>query len=327
MKAGANAKNGQEVDHDDSGEYDDEQEPDDAEQDMINENVSNHEDFKNQRGANPMLKKVSGAMLAKAFLPQADDVKQCLVYTELAIKMQMILFDLSSSLWWSSLAEILIWFPFSFFIFCIDAERMGFIWMFIPHLIRAAVGLLIIKKMPTSHEMVNKINIPPSEKIPFSKIGKFVITGAKESVDEFQAKAGKFLLIYALITLIALVFDVIVIFIGVGGLNNDSGAFSTVFVFMLGILYFFIALYFIGWAFSVRMRLPPYASALVMMGLLGFFKKLTSAIDTKYSEVTGKPLPDRNAATAPGPAAGKPPAGAANKPGANPPPRQGAKPR
>ena len=47
MKAGANPKNAQEVDHDDSEEYDDEQEPDDAEQDMINENVSNHEDFKN----------------------------------------------------------------------------------------------------------------------------------------------------------------------------------------------------------------------------------------------------------------------------------------
>jgi len=99
--------------------------------------------------------------------------------------MQMILFDLSSSIWWSSVAEILIWFPFSFFIFCVDAGRMSFIWFFIPHLIRAALGLLIIKKMPTSHEMVNKISIQPNEKIPFSKVGTFVITAAKESVSDF----------------------------------------------------------------------------------------------------------------------------------------------
>jgi len=258
-------------------------------------------------------------LVAQAFLPQADDVKQCLVYSELAIKMQMIVFDLSSSLWWSSLAEILIWFPFSFFVFCVDAERMGFIWMFIPHLVRAALGLLIIKKMPTTHEMINKITIPPSEKIPFSKISKFVITGAKESVTEFSAKSGKFLLMYAIITAVALVFDILVIFIGVGGLNNDVGAFSTVFVFMLGVVYFFIALYFIGWAVAVRMRLPPYAQAQVMMGLFGLFKKLTLAIDTKYSEVTGKPMPSQNAAaaaTAPAGASGKPPAPGSAKPSA-----------
>jgi len=62
---------------------------------------------------------------------------------------------------------------------------MSFIWFFIPHLIRAALGLLIIKKMPTSHEMVNKISIQPNEKIPFSKVGTFVITAAKESVSDF----------------------------------------------------------------------------------------------------------------------------------------------
>ena len=145
------------MDHDDSDEYDEEEQAEDAEQDMIQENHSNNEDVAYDRRRNeqaPMLHKVSGAMLAKAFLPQADDVKQCLVYTELAMKMQMIIFDLSSSLWWSSLAEVLIFFPFSFLVFCVDAERMGFIWMFIPHLVRAALGLLIIKKMPTTHEMV-----------------------------------------------------------------------------------------------------------------------------------------------------------------------------
>ena len=206
-----------------------------------------------------MLKKVSGAMLAKAFLPSADDVKQCLVYTELAIKMQMIIFDLSSSLWWSSLAEILIWFPFSFFVFCIDAENMGFIWMFIPHLVRALLGILIIKKMPTTHEMVNKISIPPSEKIPFSKIGKFVVTGARESIVEFATRAGTFLKLYLIITLVCLFLDLIVIFIGLGHLNDDVGPFSIVFVFMLGIVYFFISLYFIGFIIATKMRLPLYA--------------------------------------------------------------------
>jgi len=138
--------------------YEDSGDEVDAERDMIRENAAADGEDLDERslvsGQARNNSKVSGALLAKAFLPSPVEVKQCLVYTDLAMKMQMIIFDLSSSLWWSSLGEIIIWFPFSFFVFCVDAERMGFIWMFIPHLVRAALGLLIIKKMPTTHEMV-----------------------------------------------------------------------------------------------------------------------------------------------------------------------------
>jgi hypothetical protein len=93
------------------------------------------------------------------------------------------------------------------------------------------------------------------------------------------------MLIYAITTVVALVLDLLVIFIGIGGLSNTSGAFSTVFIVLLGILYFFVALYFIGWVISVRMRLPVYAQTQVTMAIFGLFKKLTMALDEKYAEV------------------------------------------
>jgi len=129
------------------------------------------------------------------------------------------------------------------------------------------------------------VSIPPAEKIPFGKISKYVITGAKESVDIFQKQAGKFLLIYAILTPIALILDMIVMFIGMAGLHNDVGAFSTVFILLLGFLYFLVAFYFIGWVISVRMRLPEYAQTHVAMALFGIFKRLTMALDEKYAEV------------------------------------------
>ena len=153
---------------------------------MLREN-NHHEAVQRNSGGNGanLMKKMTGAILAKAFLPTTVEVKQCLVYIDLAIKMQMIVFDFSSSLWWSSMAEFLIFFPFGLFVFFLDAGRMGAIWLFIPHLVRGFLGLLIIKKMPTTHDMVSAVDIPPNENIPFSKISKFVITGAKHSVDEF----------------------------------------------------------------------------------------------------------------------------------------------
>ena len=85
----------------------------------------------------------------------------------------------------------------------------------------------------------------------------------------------------------ALFLDGIVIFIGVGGMNNDSAAFGTVFILILGVLYFLLAFFFIGWVFSVRQRLPDYAKTQVTMGLVGLFKKLTQALNEEYFKVNG----------------------------------------
>ena len=83
------------------------------------------------------------------------------------------------------MAEFLVFFPFGFFVFCVDPGNMGFIWFFIPHLVRGAIALLILKKMPTTHDMVNSISMGDKKAVPFSQIGEFVVTGAYESCKEF----------------------------------------------------------------------------------------------------------------------------------------------
>ena len=120
------------------------------------------------------IRKLTGAVLAKAILPSPVEVKQCLVYTELAIKMELILFDLSSSLYWTTLAEVTI-FIFGFCMFLVEPGSLSYIWFFIPHLLRAVLGFSIVRRMPTSHELVSNIQIPSNEKIPFNKISTFVI--------------------------------------------------------------------------------------------------------------------------------------------------------
>ena len=60
------------------------------------------------------------------------------------------------------------------------------------------------------------------------------------------------MLLYAILTFVALIFDITVIFAGVANMNNDVGVYSTVFLFLLGVLYFVIALFFIIWAISVK---------------------------------------------------------------------------
>ena len=136
----------------------------DAERDMIEENNSQGEDQHPGAGSlslsatKPPSSAAAAAGIAQqlvgATVPTPSDAKQCLVFMDLAIRFQMIIFDLSSGIWWASVAEVLVFMPFGFFVFCLDPDRVGPIWMFIPHLVRALLGLLIIKKMPTTQELV-----------------------------------------------------------------------------------------------------------------------------------------------------------------------------
>lgn len=111
------------------------------------------------------------------------------------------------------------------------------------------------------------------------------------------------MLIYVVATLIAIGLDFIVIFIGIGSLSNTNGAFSSTFVLLLGILYFFVAFYFLGWVFSVRMRLPDYAQDQIAMGLFGLFKKLTLALDARDREMGPAAWAPKNEAVSKPPAA------------------------
>lgn len=240
-------------------------------------------------------------------MPSPEVVKQCLLYMDMVIKMQMIIFDLSSTIWWSTVAELFIFF-YGLCVFFVDASGAALFWMFLPHVLRAVLGLLVIKKMPTMHDMISCVQIKPNEKIALGKIDRVVATGAKESVDLFIQTCGKFLLIYTIVTLVTFVLDMLTIFITVSGLSSAVGPFGRVFAFLLSILYFIISFFFIGWAICVRMRLPVYAQTPVMMALLGLSKKLSLGLET-YCVGKGYALPKPSTAT---PSAG---VAAPNKPG------------
>ena len=93
---------------------------------------------------------------------------------------------------------------------------MGAIFFHLLHVARGVIGLLIVKKMPNSHDMISEIQIPASEKIPFHNIGRYVITGAKASADKFEKETAKFLLGYTALTVLSFILDLISFFIQVG---------------------------------------------------------------------------------------------------------------
>jgi hypothetical protein len=115
--------------------------------------------------SNNLMNRITGALLAKAFLPDPEDIKNSLKTLDLAIKFQIILFELSSSLFWCSLAEMFL-FMFGFLLFCTDVTHMGAVFFHLLHVIRGVVGGLLVFKMPNTHDLLAEINIPKNQKVP-----------------------------------------------------------------------------------------------------------------------------------------------------------------
>lgn len=83
-------------------------------------------------------------------MPSGANIKEALAYLDIGIKLEMLLYDLSSYLFWGSMAELGA-FVFSLVLFFTDAGQMAAIFFFIFHIPRGILGLLLVKKMPISH--------------------------------------------------------------------------------------------------------------------------------------------------------------------------------
>ena len=118
-----------------------------------------------------MMNKMSTAVLARAFLPAPKDIKGAMQFLDLGIKFQIMLYELSSSLFWLAIIEVAVFLFFQVLFFA-SPKRMTGLYFHILHLPRGAVGLILVKIMPNSHDMIKEIRIPSDAKIPFGKIAE-----------------------------------------------------------------------------------------------------------------------------------------------------------
>eukprot|EP00351_Strombidinopsis_sp_SopsisLIS2011_P006163 CAMPEP_0116880330 /NCGR_PEP_ID=MMETSP0463-20121206/12235_1 /TAXON_ID=181622 /ORGANISM="Strombidinopsis sp, Strain SopsisLIS2011" /LENGTH=132 /DNA_ID=CAMNT_0004530753 /DNA_START=294 /DNA_END=692 /DNA_ORIENTATION=- len=130
--------------------------------------------------------KVSGSLLARAYIPAPAQIKECMKYLDFGIKLEILLYEISSCMYWVSLSEFGL-FLFGLFLFFADAGEMGAFWIHILHLVRGVVGLVIVKKLPTSHQIAESIEMPGNNetKLTFDKIVDYIMKAFRQSLTNF----------------------------------------------------------------------------------------------------------------------------------------------
>ena len=90
--------------------------------------------------------------------PTGAQVHKAIKYFDLAVKIEITMYEFQSTLSNVSMLEISA-FIFGIVFFLRLMARMKNIWLFIPHLIRGILGFTICGKMPKSHEIVKKLEM------------------------------------------------------------------------------------------------------------------------------------------------------------------------
>jgi len=209
-------------------------------------------------------------LIAKAFFPSGRHIKQALSYLDLAIKMEIVIYELSSGLFLCSVFELWM-FIFSFFLFVSDASEMGQVWLHVCHVPRGIIGLIIMKRLPQSHDMAANISIPPNLKIPINSLMTYVIQGARDALTLFSNSTKKLLLAYFLLTLISVAFDCGSFISAVKGFGEEEegAAYHDITMTFLACVFLFVDYFYLLWIYSLTMKFPTLVGKAAIKGLLG----------------------------------------------------------
>jgi hypothetical protein len=150
-------------------------------------------------------------------------------------------------------------FTLGFILFLSAPRLMGFIWLHIFHLPRGWVGFLLIKRLPRSHDVVEKIVIP--ETADGSHYSIEAIRGVlKGSISQiflnYSKNCKRLFLAYGALTSLSLIFDFVeflIQYIRFGYRGDEHSDLA-----MLGITLLFLALdfFYIAWAFQAKGKFP-----------------------------------------------------------------------
>lgn len=231
---------------------------------------------------------MAGAILARAYLPKPEDIKTALKYADLGIKFQIILYELSSGLFWTSLSEVLL-FIFAFLVFLPDASEMGGIFFHILHVGRGIFGIMIVRKLPNFSDLVSTLP-QDANRVPFDKLANSMENGAQKLAIKFQEDVSGKLKLYVILSAVCIVLDFIQLMNGVTKYGTlDATAYAGVASIVIAFVFLALDYYFFLWALSVKMKLPVYAGSFVFKGLLGFISGLVDALKVKTGTTTAPP--------------------------------------
>lgn len=196
---------------------------------------------------------------------------------DLAIKIEFILLELVSNMFWSSVLELGV-FTVMLLIFVADSTELGMIWFFTPHIVRGIVGLMIMKGLPTTHHIIKTASIPANERLKIDQVFEYITRAAREALDHFTASTKRNLMLYFGLTLICGPIDLLCFLASVKGYATEKSPYADATLLVSSLSLLLVDVFYLSWMSSLSHRVPPYVSAGVAKAAFGLMDYMYDAL-------------------------------------------------
>ena len=198
-------------------------------------------------------------------------------------KIEMKFQTLQGYLFWYSILEIFN-FLFSMILFISSSKNMKKIWFFLPHIPKALIGFYILKHLPKTHEILNKITIGED----LNKLEEDIKITFIEYMKSKKGSIKKLLGFYFLLNTICITFDC-VLFCVIAPDFGERGSEKKFFMLILcDILFIFIDFIYFSFFSSFKYTFAKKENEAIKRALIGFFSQLREGIATGFNKIAKK---------------------------------------
>lgn len=187
---------------------------------------------------------------------------------------------MAGTLFWCSLFEILL-FAVSMLLFFTHPTSMVWIWIHFPHVIRGTIGFILMKRLPSSHDMAAQMSIPQNDRLPFEKIMEYILSGAYDALSAFTSVTKKWLCFYLVGTSFCLFLDFAGFFGQMHNFKHQEEPFSNLSLILLSVIFLFIDWFYLMWIMSLTFKFPTYTNSAVIKSVFGLAESLHKKLGEK----------------------------------------------
>ena len=178
----------------------------------------------------------------------------------------------------TSILEIALWF-LGFSLFVASPKDMYLIWILIVHIAKGTLGMILLKRMPKTYEILE--NVAQNPNFDENKIIDLIEMEIKDSfINKWQQNKNIFFF-YLLSTYINLVIDIIIFIAQIAAFGKDEWLLMQT-CMILTILIFIITdiIYFL-WFFTLQFTFPPEIMNPIKKAISGSIEDLAKLVKEK----------------------------------------------
>ena len=178
----------------------------------------------------------------------------------------------------TSILEIALW-VLGFTLFVASPKDMYLIWILIVHIAKGILGMILLKRMPKTYEILE--NVAQNPNFDESKIIDLIEMEIKDSfINKWQQNKNLFFF-YLLSNYVNLAIDVIIFIAQIVAFGKDEWLLMQTCMMMTILIFIIIDVIYFLWFFTLQFTFPPEIMNPVKKAISGSIEDLTKLVKEK----------------------------------------------